>query len=337
VFAGRRAADSALPWVEGPEIMQSSSTRSIINVLSALLLLSCAPAFSQGAKSDAARAAGLSLLVLGSGGPGATGRAGAGYIVSLDGEPRILVDAGPGTFARAGEAGVDLGPVDIVLLTHLHVDHTGELPGLIKARIVSERRDIDFKIFGPPGSPGGNGAARFPSTTQFVDLLFGPRGAFSYLSDFAGHLTLHARNIERSAQPQVLLKDGALTISAITGHHGDAPSVIYRIDYRGRSITFSGDIDAAGHAALTRLARNTDLLVFNAAVLDPPGSPPVLYTLHTAPHDIGRIAHAAGARKLLLSHLNPTIDDAREAVLASIRESYTGSIEFARDGSSYGL
>jgi ribonuclease BN (tRNA processing enzyme) len=316
--------------------MQSRSARSYISVLSALLLLSHAPAFSQGAKSNAAQAAGLSLLVLGSGGPGATGRAGAGYIVSLDGEPRILVDAGPGTFARAGEAGVDLGPVDIVLLTHLHVDHTGELPGLIKARIVSERRDIEFRIFGPPGSPGGNGAARFPSTTQFVDLQFGPHGAFSYLSDFAGHLTLHARNIGRSAQPQVLLKDGALTISAITGHHGDAPSVIYRIDYRDRSITFSGDIDSAGHAALTRLARNTDVLVFNAAVLDPPGSPPVLYTLHTAPRDIGRIARAVGARKLLLSHLNPAVDDAREAVLASIRESYTGSIEFARDGSSWG-
>ena len=231
---------------------------------------------------------------------------------------------------------MDLGQVDIVLLTHLHVDHAGELPGLIKARIVSQRRDIDFKIFGPPGSPGGDGAARFPSTTQFMDLLFGSHGAFSYLSDFAGHMTLHTRNVERSAQPQGLLQDGDLTITGITGHHGDAPSVIYRIDYRGRSITFSGDIDAAGHAALTRLARNTDVLVFNAAVLDPPGSPPVLYTLHTAPRDIGRIAQAVGARKLLLSHLNPTIDDAREAVLASIRESYRGSIEFARDGSSYG-
>ena len=177
-----------------------------------------------------------------------------------------------------------------------------------------------------------DGAARFPSTTQFVDLLFGPHGAFSYLSDFAGHVTLHARNVARSAQPQVLLKEGDLCITAVTGHHGDAPSVIYRVDYRGRSITFSGDIDAAGHAALTRLARNTDVLVFDAVVLDPPGSPPVLYTLHTSPRDIGRIAQSAGTKKLLLSHLNPTIDQAREAVRGSIQASYKGPIEFARDG-----
>jgi len=69
--------------------MQSRSTRFFINVLCALLLLSYAPAFSRDADSNAAQTAGLSLLVLGSGGPGATGRAGAGYI-------------GPIEFARDG-------------------------------------------------------------------------------------------------------------------------------------------------------------------------------------------------------------------------------------------
>jgi ribonuclease BN (tRNA processing enzyme) len=280
----------------------------------------------------AAQARGLSLLVLGSGGPGATGRASAGYIVSLDGRPRILVDAGPGTFARAGEAGVDLAHLDIVLLTHLHVDHAAELPGLIKARIVSVRGALEFNIFGPPGSPGGGEAARFPSTSEFVDLMFGAHGAFSYLSDFAGHATLRAHNVPQSAQPQTLIKDGDLSILGLTGHHGDAPSVIYRIDFRGQSITFSGDIDAAGHTALSQLARGTDLLVFDTVVLDPPGSAPVLYTLHTAPHDIGVIAQHAAARKLLLSHLNPAIDAARDAVHASIAKSFKGPVEFARDG-----
>ncbi|HEY1312338.1 MAG TPA: MBL fold metallo-hydrolase, partial [Steroidobacteraceae bacterium] len=162
--------------------------RSRINLCALLLLLGALDLAARGAAADEA-SRGLSLLVLGSGGPGATGRAGAGYLVMLDGTPRILVDAGPGTFVRAGEAGADLSRLDIVLLTHLHVDHAAELAGLIKARIVSERSDIEFAIFGPAGSPGGHGNARFPSTTQFVDLMFGPHGAFSYLSDFAGHMT----------------------------------------------------------------------------------------------------------------------------------------------------
>src|ERR1700692_1112070 len=110
-----------------------SSVRGTVRLVGAL------PASAQDA-SIGTQQTGLSLLVLGSGGPGATGRAGAGYIVSLDGQPRILVDAGPGTFARAGEANVDFSRVDTVLLTHLHVDHEGVLPGLIKETIVAGRR-----------------------------------------------------------------------------------------------------------------------------------------------------------------------------------------------------
>ena len=55
--------------------------------------------------------AGMELVVLGSGGPGATGRAGAGYLVLIEGKPRILVDAGPGTFVRLGESGLSMAAV----------------------------------------------------------------------------------------------------------------------------------------------------------------------------------------------------------------------------------
>ena len=76
----------------------------------------------------------LELMVLGSGGPGAFGRAASCYLVLVGGTARILVDAGPGAFARLGEAKLSLSDTDIVLLTHLHIDHAGELPGLFKAR-----------------------------------------------------------------------------------------------------------------------------------------------------------------------------------------------------------
>src|SRR6202012_2033279 len=95
----------------------------------------------------------LEMLVLGSGGPGAAGRASSAYLVFVDGVARILVDAGPGSFARLGEAKASLANTDIVLLTHLHIDHTGELPGLFKARAVSSRNPITFDIWGPIGSP----------------------------------------------------------------------------------------------------------------------------------------------------------------------------------------
>lgn len=278
----------------------------------------------------------LELVVLGSGGPGATGRASAGYMVLVDGEPRILVDAGPGTFVRLGEAKLSLDKTDIVLLTHLHIDHAGELPGLFKARVVSASGPVNFQVYGPTGHRGEAEEATFPSTGHLIDLLFGPTGAYSYLRDFAAQLTVHATDIDATSNapktPKVIYSDHGLQISAIAGHHGDAPAVIYRIDYRDQSLTFSGDIDAKGIANLSRIAQHTSLLVFNCVVLDPPGSRAVLYALHTPPTTIGVVAADSGTKKLLLSHLSPATDQQRVNVETSIREHYKGPVVFAEDG-----
>jgi ribonuclease BN (tRNA processing enzyme) len=278
----------------------------------------------------------LEILVLGSGGPGATGRAASSYLVLTDGTPRILVDAGPGSFARLGEAKASLANTDIVLLTHLHIDHAGELAGLFKARAVSNSAPILFKVWGPEGSPRKSQGAYFPSTSRFIHLLFGPDGAFAYLSDFSAPMTIQAHDIparvNSNAQPQVIVEQNGLSVAAIAGHHGDAPAVIYRIDYGGKSVTFSGDIDAEGLANLRKIAKDSDLLVFNSVVLDPPDSPAVLYTLHTPPGAIGELAKSAGIRRLLLSHLSPATEEMHDAVLKSIARNFAGSVTLAEDG-----
>lgn len=81
----------------------------------------------------------LEVIVLGSGGPRAFGRAGSSYVVLLDGTPRVLVDAGPGAFVRIGELQLDLSQVDTVLLTHLHIDHSSDLPAFFNARARTRR------------------------------------------------------------------------------------------------------------------------------------------------------------------------------------------------------
>jgi len=120
-------------------------------------------------------------------------------------------------------------------------------------------------------------------------------------------------------------------ILAIAGHHGDAPAVIYRIEYAGKSISFSGDIDAQGLPALRTIARGSDLLVFNSVVLDPPGSRAILYTLHTPPRAIGELARDADVRSLLLSHISPAVEANQDAVLESIKRSYQGPVSLAAD------
>ncbi len=150
------------------------------------------------------------------------------------------------------------------------------------------------------GRPGGAGP--YPSTKRFVDLLFGKDGAWAYLADFSAPVTMAPTDVDAGPAgggPRTLLEEDGLKISAIAGHHDDAPAVIYRVDYKGRGVVFTGDIDPAGLDNLRRIAGGCDLLVFNAVVLDPPGSPTILYSLHTPPGKIGEAAAAAhaGARQ----------------------------------------
>ncbi len=287
-----------------------------------------APVNAQTSATAPATPPALELVVLGSGGPGATGRAASSFALLLDGKARILVDAGPGAFVRAGEEKLALRDLDIVLLTHLHADHTAGLAGLVKAGAVSAGKPLNYRIFGP------GAAAPYPSTSRFIDLLFGAQGAFAYLISFAAPLSFKTSDIatdDKKKAPQVLIDEDGLRISAIAGHHRDAPAVIYRVDYHGRSITFSGDIDKEGLAALSALAKGSDLLVFNSVVLDPPGSPAQLYALHTPPKGIGEVAQAAGAGQVLLNHLSPAVEKQHDAVLASIRAAFAGPVIFSAD------
>jgi ribonuclease BN (tRNA processing enzyme) len=271
----------------------------------------------------------LELVVLGSGGPRPFGRAGSSYIVQVNGTPRILIDAGPGAFVRIGEHKVSLDQVDTILLTHLHIDHSGDLPGFFKARTLTAHASaIRFNVFGPEG------AGIFPSTSRFVNLLLEKGGAWEYQKTFGADEDIRSVDLSvdlKSAKRQIV-DDKGLRITAIATHHGDCPSVAYRVDYNNESIVFSGDMDASAIPNLVALAKGCSLLVFHCAVLDPPNSPSQLYDLHTPPKRIGEAARDAGAKRLLLSHIAPNVEGASDGVLKSIGASYKGPVTFAHDG-----
>ena len=275
----------------------------------------------------AATKAPLEVIVLGSGGPRPFGRASASYIVLVDGTPRILMDAGPGAFLRVGEMNLDLSSVDTVLLTHLHIDHSGDLAAFFNARALSSDGPITYRIFGPDG--GG----LFPKTSRFVDFLVGDGGAFPYQKTFGADEKFIVKDlaINLDSPQTTILDDHGLVIEEIATHHGDCPSVAYRITYKGVTVVYSGDMDASALPNLVRLAKNADLLIFNCAVLDPPQSPEQLYKLHTPPRKIGEAAHQSNVKSLLLSHTAPDVGSRETEVRNSIRANYSDPVAFATD------
>jgi ribonuclease BN (tRNA processing enzyme) len=266
------------------------------------------------------------LGVLGSGGPASFGRAASSYVVFVEGVARILVDAGPGAFVRLGEAGVDLGRLDTILLTHLHIDHSGDLPGVVKSRDLRSNEPLTFRVFGPGG--GGD----YPGTAAFVERLFGPQGAFAYLQGFRNPLRLAPVELPTSAGAPIheVLREGDLRVTSIAVDHGDVPAVAYRVEHAGHALVVSGDL-ASKNDNLVKLAEGADVLVYDTTVLEPSGRPGGLYDLHTRPSRIGEVAEAAHVKELVLSHIPPGVEAAQAEVLGSVRTRYHGETRLASD------
>ncbi len=61
-----------------------------------------------------------------------------------------LVDCGEGTQIALQEQGLSLKPIDNILLTHFHADHTAGLPGLLLTMAKADRKE-PIRIYGPKG------------------------------------------------------------------------------------------------------------------------------------------------------------------------------------------
>jgi len=266
------------------------------------------------------------LQVLGSGGPELVdARASTSYLIWLDGKARILIDMGSGSMLRFEQSGAKINDLDLLLLTHLHVDHSNDLPALIKASYFSGR-DRDLPVYGP----GGNDL--MPSMTQFVQALFGVQGAYRYLSDYLDgreSYRLLPHDVEAKARARQLVIDNErYKISSVPVHHGPIPALAWRIEVAGRSFVISGDMNN-DYQSLAGLARGAGVLIAHHAIPEDAGR--AARNLHMPPSEIGRIAAEAGVGKLVLSHRMQRTLGKESQSSAQIRKYYRGKLVFAED------
>ncbi|MHA3021558.1 MBL fold metallo-hydrolase [Mycobacterium sp. BMJ-28] len=159
-------------------------------------------------------------------------------VVVRSGDQTILVDAGLGLefpdFPRAGQtvqrleaAGVDLGSVTDVVLTHMHMDHVGGL--LTKG--LKDRLRPDLRVHAATAEADFWAAPDFSQTTMpqpIPDVL--RRVATQFLDEYRGQLRTFEQEYE--VAPGVLISR--------TGGHTPGHSIV-RLDSRGDRLTFAGD------------------------------------------------------------------------------------------------
>lgn len=272
----------------------------------------------------------VTLQVLGSGGPESRDkRASSSYLIWVDKKSKILIDFGGGASLRFEEVGAKIEDLEVILLTHLHVDHTADLPALVKASFFTHASG-ELHIYGPDGN------FLMPSTKKFVDKLFlDGKGAWQYLGDHldgSASLQLKAHDIDTTKEVKVIYKRGKIRISAISVHHGPIPAIAYRVEIGNKSVTFSGDMSGK-YKTLEKLASNTDVLLAHNAV--PKGTQGTARALHMPPIEIGRIASTSKAKKVVLSHRMLRTIGREHETKKEIRKHFKGVVTFANDKSRY--
>ena len=273
---------------------------------------------------------GLSLQILGSGGPIADdGRASTSYLVWIDGKSRLMIDSGGGSFLRFGEAGGRFEDLDHIGVSHFHTDHSTDLVALLKSGYFSDR-SARLSISGPmAGGP-------YPGLNIYLErLLDSNTGVYAYLSGYldgsAGLVKLEPREIDpRLHKASLVYSHPAddIEVFALGVPHGPVPTLAFRVRIGQKSIVFSGDQNGSSDAFVD-FARGTDVLVMHMPV--PETISGVGRNLHAPPSVIGDIAAKTDTRLLVLSHFMARSLDHFEDNLKEIRSRYQGSIVSAHD------
>lgn len=285
-------------------------------------------AHSNGSRCDTT--GGITLQVLGSGGPIADDdRASSAYLVWVDSRSRFMIDTGGGAFLRFGEAGAHFEDLAHIGISHFHTDHSSDLAALLKSGYFSNRKN-SLSISGPAG--GG----AYPGMHEYLNRLVGANsGAYAYLAGYldgsAGLVKLESNEVDPNLikASQVFADPVAdVEVTALGVPHGPVPALAYRIRIGNQHIVFSGDQNGSSDAFIN-FARGSDVLVMHMPVPEDIGG--VGRKLHAPPSIIGKIAAETEAGKLVLSHFMARSLDTMKANLKEIHSRYTGTVVRAHD------
>jgi ribonuclease BN (tRNA processing enzyme) len=307
-----------------------NSIKFCLSVILTLFYSQANAALAGGESPVCAPADGLTLQVLGSGGPIADdGRASSGYLLWIDGKSRVLVDAGGGIFLRFGEAGADFGDLEHIAISHFHTDHSSDLSALLKSGYFSNRTR-KLGISGP--GPGG----AYPGINAYLQRLLNPEhGAYAYLHGYldgsAGLVKLEATEVDQAQTEKSSVyknPEAGMEIFAIGVPHGPVPALAYRINIGQKSIVFAGDQNGNSKSFID-FARGVNLLVMHLPVPENIGD--AGRNLHATPSVIGKIAAETGAVELVLSHFMARSLEDLEDNLNQIRSGFNGIVTITDD------
>lgn len=273
------------------------------------------------------------IVLLGTkGGPRVGGaRKNPATLLTIGGVPYVI-DCGYGVSAQLLQAGVPLETLRYIFLTHMHSDHNLEYGPLVyNAWASGLKRTVD--AYGP-NTLNHQTAAFFDSMKFDIDIRIDDEGRPDLRKLIAPH--------EFDANGLVMENADVRVTATRVRHPPVKDAFAFRFDTKDRSVVISGDTNYSPE--LIELAQGADVLLHE--VLHVPGLEALLKRVtnaatlrehivasHTTTEDVGRVAAAAGVKKLVLHHFvpgdDPSISD--EMWTEDVRKHFKGEIVVGRD------
>lgn len=260
----------------------------------------CTRAFA--ARSSAKRSR---LILLGTaGGPSPKVDRSAPANAIVVGGDIYVIDCGNGVARQMVMAGLDLGRIRDVFITHQHSDHNADYGNLL---LLAWATDLHTRVdtYGPP--PLKRMTELF---LQMDDYDIRVREADEGRPPLAPLIVPH-----EITQGGPVMQDANVRVTAaLVEHPLVKPAFAYRFDCPDRSIVFSGDTRPCEN--LIELARGADILVHEVidlaaiGVLEKELSHAKrlhqhLLAAHTPMSQVGQVATRAGVKTLVLNHFVP--------------------------------
>ena len=275
---------------------------------------------------NAADATKLNVTFLGTGGgprPNPV-RYGPSILVQAGAED-LLFDCGRGVTIRLVQAGIPVRRVSKVFLTHLHSDHVIGVPDLLLTGWGTSGRIMPLEVWGPSGTR---------SMMNFMQKAFAfdihsRRDVYEKFS--AEGITVASHDIKEGT----VFEGGGAKVTAFLVDHGPVkPAFGYRVDYRGRSIAFSGDTRPSEN--LIRFAQGVDVLVHSVTNVDALRQASEFHATPELIEKIGAYSTTAEQAGQVLARVKPRLAVYShignfESLVAGTRKAYSGPLEGAED------
>jgi len=177
------------------------------------------------------------------------------------GKDIYIFDTGGGSIANLNNWNTPWNRVKAIFYTHLHSDHIFDIADFHQATWINGGRNSKQKVFGPEGVQMLTDGIELAYTKDyfFRNEHHGDEVAPLDIAGFDTHTV--------DLGSPVLVDDGDLKITAYSVSHDPVdPALGYRIDYKGRSISISGD--TIYDKNLVNNSKNVDVLFHESMSLD---------------------------------------------------------------------